>query len=522
MKKVSWLSHDSFRTDLPASAVVFLVALPLCLGIALASDAPLFAGVVTGIVAGVLVGVLSGSELSVSGPAAGLTVIVAAGIGKTGGYENFLVAVVLAGLLQIAFGLMRWGFFATIFPNSVIKGMLTAIGITIVLKQIPHALGGAGGIESDTEWWSFVGNDTLAGSILNAFSNLTPGAPLICIGTLACLLLWESGPIRRHAWLSKIPGPLLGVAFGVLTNQLFHVAAPSLALGDMNGHLVELPVLDSWGALMRELRFPNWSAIGSSAVWTVAMTIAAIASIETLLCLESTDRMDPQRRTSDTNRELLAQGVGNTVAGLLGGIPMTSVIVRSSANIYAGARTRLSAILHGVFLLVSVVALARVLNEVPLASLSAILFMVGAKLARPATFRAVWHSGFDQFVPFAVTIVSILMTDLLKGVLIGTGVGLGYALKKSWDVAVAEERHGDYLDVRLLGDVTFVHKMRLQRVLAGADPSLHIRIDGSKAKVDQDILELLQVHREKARDRGVRMELSGFDPAALAAVQFGH
>jgi MFS superfamily sulfate permease-like transporter len=455
--------------------------------------------------------------LSVSGPAAGLTVIVAAGIAQAGSYEAFLTSVVLAGLLQMGFGLLRWGFFATVFPNSVIKGMLTAIGITIFLKQIPHALGGAGGMASDVEWWSIVGNDSLAADIARAVTHVTPAAPIICLGTLAVLFAWEMGPIRRHPLLSKVPGPLLGVAIGVVLNEIFHHAVPTLALGDDRGQLVALPVLDSFDALWKQLRFPDWSYVSTPAAWATAATLAAIASIETLLCLESTDRMDPERRTSDKNRELLAQGIGNVTAGMLGGIPMTSVIVRSSANIYAGARSRWSAIFHGGLLLVSVVMLAGVLNQVPLASLSAVLLVIGAKLARPATFRDAWRSGHDQFVPFVTTVVAILATDLLKGVLIGTGVGLGYALKKSWEVAVREERRGDRLEIRLLGDVTFVHKVRLERALQSAPSRTRVVVDGTQATIDQDIRELLRNQQEKAQDRGVSLELLGFEPDAFEA-----
>lgn len=380
----------NLRYDFPASIVVFLVALPLCLGIALASDAPLFSGVITGIIAGLVVSLLSGSELSVSGPAAGLTVIVATGIHSVGGFDAFLVAVVLAGVFQLALGLLRAGAIASLFPLSVIKGMLVAIGITIILKQIPHALGGVGAFESDMDFVHWFGKDSTVGTLISAVTHLKGSVVLISLSSIALLLLWDTKGIKNHPFFSRVPGPLVAVIFGALVNQIFVAGFPNLALHAADGHLVQLPVLSSPAAILGELRFPDFSAISKYSVWVLALTLAAVGSIETLLCIESTDRIDPLKRVSNPNRELLAQGTGNLLAGLIGGIPMTSVIVRSSANIYAGARSRYSSFMHGALLLISALALSWFLNHIPLASLAAVLIMVGYKLASPELFKKMW------------------------------------------------------------------------------------------------------------------------------------
>jgi MFS superfamily sulfate permease-like transporter len=501
----------NLRYDFPASIVVFLVALPLCLGIALASDAPLFSGVITGIIAGMVVSMLSGSELSISGPAAGLTVIVAGGIKSVGGFDAFLAAVVLAGAIQIALGFLRAGAIASLFPLSVIKGMLVAIGITIILKQIPHALGGFGAFESDMDFinW-FGGRDTTIGLILSSVVNLKASVVLISLVSMSLLLLWETPAIKNNKLLSRVPGPLVAVIFGAAVNQLLNFGFPGLALHAADGHLVQLPVLSSPAAVLNELRFPDFSALLNQNVWVLAATLAAVGSIETLLCIESTDRIDPLRRVSNPNRELLAQGTGNMLAGLVGGIPMTSVIVRSSANIYAGARTRISGFLHGLLLLISVLSLSVFLNHIPLASLAAVLIMVGYKLASPSLFKKMWKGGIEQFAPFAVTILAILSLDLLKGVLIGAAIGLIFVLRAGYSSALMVIREGNDVLFRFTKDVTFIHKVKLRKELAALEPGMHVIFNANRATyIDNDILQMLTEFRETAASRELDVEMDG-------------
>lgn len=503
---------NNLRYDLPAGLVVFLVALPLCLGIALASEAPLFSGVITGIVAGMVVGTLSGSQLSVSGPAAGLTVIVASSIHTLGGFEAFLCAVVLAGAFQVVLGLCHAGLLAGLFPLSVIKGMLVAIGLTIILKQIPHAVGGQGDFDDEMGFWHLTGQDNAVGEIARALYNISPSATIICISSLILLIYWESDMAKRHKYLSLVPGPLVTVVLGAFINQFFHLNFPGLGLKAEDGHLVQLPHLDSFAALVNELKFPAWEVLSKKAVWIAALTIAAVGSVETLLCIESTDKMDPFRRTSNNNRELLAQGTGNILAGLIGGIPMTSVIVRSSANIYAGARTRMSAIFHGLILLLCVFLIPHLLNLIPLASLAAVLLVVGYKLAHPSLFKKMFALGADQWVPFVVTVIAILMTDLLTGVFIGLVVGLGVVLKTSYYSAFQLIRDGNDALIRFTKDVTFVHKVKLKRMFTELKPHSKVVIDGHRAMfVDYDILELIEDFAASAADRSIQVEIRNLD-----------
>ncbi len=404
-------SLASARRDVPAGIVVFLVALPLCLGIALASGAPLPAGLISGVVAGLLVSLLSGSELSVSGPAAGLTVIVAGGIAQLGSFEALTVAVVLSGLFQLVFGALRAGVIGDYIPHSVIKGMLAAIGVVIILKQIPHALGQDRDFLGDEMFLQPDQMNTLT-ELWAAFSAPSPGAILISAVGLAVLILWERPVVRRRIGrLGVLPGPLLSVVAGTALNEAFGAWHPAWQLTAAKDHLVELPVPESFAVFLAMFRMPELSVLGRLDVWVIAITIALVGSIETLLCIEATDKLDAEKRISDTNRELVAQGVGNVVCGLLGGLPMTSVIVRSSANVYAGGRSRLSSFVHGVALLIAATMLAPLLNRVPLAALASILFVVGYKLASRRIIGEMWAKGWTQFLPFAVTLVAIVATD---------------------------------------------------------------------------------------------------------------
>lgn len=498
----------NLKHDLAASIVVFLVALPLCLGIALASDAPLLSGILTGIVGGIVVGIFSGSEVSVSGPAAGLTVIVATGISKLGNYETFLTAVLLSGVIQIIFGLLRWGFLAVLFPYSVIQGMLSAIGITIILKQLPHALGGFGHFESDMGFWEWFGKNNTPHELWAAFLSLKFSIIGIALLSLGILILWEKPKLKKIPLVRNIPGPLAAVGLAILVNQLFHAGFPDLALHASDGHLVTLPLFNSIFDMFSEFKFPDFASLKSQQVWIVALSIAAVGSIETLLCIESTDKLDPLRRVSNPNQELFAQGIGNIVCGLIGGIPLTSVIVRSSANIYAGGRTRVSAILHGVILLLSVLFLGSILNLIPLAALAAILLMVGYKLAHPNNFRQMFLKGADQFFPFILTIIAILFTDLLKGIIIGFGVGIIFVIKASFYSAIRVVHDGKDTLFRFTKDLTFIHKIRLRSELLKIPDGSRVYFDGSRAIfIDSDAYEMIRDFSETAKARDIKVEL---------------
>ena len=413
------------KSDLPASIVVFFVALPLCLGIALASGAPLFSGIIAGIVGGIIVGMASGSPLGVSGPAAGLAVIVFGAISTLGSWETFLTAVVIAGLIQLALGFFKAGFIAYFFPTSVIKGMLTGIGLLIILKQIPHALGYDFEFEGTDSFFTNDGENTFS-IIMKAWDLLTPGALLISAISLALLVLWDKVLSKKHRIFQLLQGPIVVVLLGILFNYLFQNRILEFTLSP--DQVVTLPVATSVSAFFSQFSFPDFSQLTNIEVYKVAVVMAIVASLETLLCAEATDKLDPYKRVTPTNRELKAQGLGNVVSGLLGGLPVTQVVVRSTANISFGAKTKLSAIMHGFFLLISVITISSLLNMIPLASLAAVLIMVGYKLAAPSLFKKMYALGWEQFVPFITTIVVMLFTDLLTGIAIGMVMGVFFTL----------------------------------------------------------------------------------------------
>jgi MFS superfamily sulfate permease-like transporter len=386
---------------------VFFVALPLCLGIALASGAPLFSGLIAGIVGGVIVGSLSGSKIGVSGPAAGLAAIVLTAIGTLGGYENFLVAVVLGGIIQIVFGILKAGIIGYYFPSSVIKGMLTGIGLIIILKQIPHFFGYDANPEGDFAFFQIDGENTFS-EILKTFNNISLGATIIGVIALSILLLWSNVVSKKGKIFQLIQGPLVAVVAGIV---YFFMTESNSKFGISAEHLVSVPVPDNFDSFIGQFSFPNFGAITNPDIWVVAFTIALVASLETLLCVEATDKLDPRKNVTPTNRELLAQGTGNIISGMIGGLPITQVIVRSSANIQSGGRSKLSAIIHGFFLLISVILIPTLLNKIPLSVLAAVLLIVGYKLAKPALFKKMYDLGWKQFVPFTVTVLGIVFID---------------------------------------------------------------------------------------------------------------
>ncbi|GLU43373.1 SulP family inorganic anion transporter [Allomuricauda sp. NBRC 101325] len=493
------------KNDLPASIVVFFVALPLCLGIALASGAPLFSGLIAGIIGGIVVGALSGSQIGVSGPAAGLAAIVLTAIGTLGGYENFLVAVVLGGIIQFIFGILRAGIIAYYFPSSVIKGMLTGIGIIIILKQIPHFFGYDSDPEGDWAFFQVDGQNTLS-EIINTINFISPGATLIAIIALAILILWSTILSKKSKIFELVQGPLVAVVIGIV---YYVFTQDHDTLGISNEHLVKVPVPDSFESFLGFFSFPNFSAITNMQVWITAFTIALVASLETLLCVEATDKLDPMKRTTPTNRELMAQGVGNTLAGLVGGLPVTQVIVRSSANIQSGGKTKLAAIIHGFFLLISVILIPTLLNKIPLSVLAAILFVVGYKLAKPSLFKTMYQAGWKQFVPFIVTVVGIVFTDLLVGISLGLLVGIFVVLFKSYQnshfLHIEDQGNGAHnIKMTLAEEVTFFNKGAILKELDSLPENSYLTLDVRKTKyLDNDIVEILEDFSSKAKNRNI-------------------
>jgi MFS superfamily sulfate permease-like transporter len=508
-KIIKGLTLRYLKNDLPAGLVVFLVALPLCLGIALASGAPLFSGIITGIVGGTIVAVASGSSLSVSGPAAGLTVIVHHAITELGGYEIFLVAVVLAGVLQIGLGYLKAGIIGYYFPSNVIKGMLAAIGIILILKQIPHAVGYDVDNEGDFDFIQADGENTFS-EILTSVNHLHPGAVIIALVSLFILILWDRLASKKFEFFKVVPGALLAVIVGIVMNEVFRVTVPVLHLSGEK--LVQLPVASSALGFIGQFASPDFSALGDIRIYIVALTIAIIASLESLLSVEATDKLDPYKRNTPANRELKAQGLGNVVSGLIGGLPLTAVIVRSSANVNAGAKTKLSSFFHGSLLLGSVIALPGFLNRIPLACLAALLLVVGYKLARISLFKSMYKLGWDQFLPFIVTVIAIQFSDLLRGIGIGMAVSVFFILRNNYKrghFSHKEEHHeGEKIRIQLAEDVTFLNKGNIALTLDQLPENSSVLIDGSKSHfIDMDVLEMLHDFKSTAKLKKIRLEL---------------
>lgn len=497
--------RQNLKHDLPAGVVVFLVALPLCLGIALASGAPLFAGIISGMIGGLLVSWLSGSQLSVSGPAAGLTVIVFNAIEKLGSFHSFLLAVVVAGVIQLVLGFLRAGTIGAYFPSAVIKGMLAAIGLILIMKQIPHAVGYDADFEGDEAYMPADAGFTVA-EIFKSFHTLSPGPLIVSVVSILILVIWDTALFKRNRFLSLVPGPLMAVLWGLVFNLMTQNSDAGLAIKSF--HLVSLPVVEGFRSFIGQFAAPDFSQIANPEIYSIALTLAVIASLETLLSLEATDKLDPLRRVAPTNRELKAQGVGNLVSGMLGGLPMTAVIVRSSANINAGGRTNLACFLHGVLLLLSVLFLSRYLNMIPLACLASILLLTGYKLAKPSLMVEMYRKGMNQFAPFVITVIAILVTDLLKGMAIGVVCGLFFVLKANFHAAITLTQDGRNYLLRLQKDVSFLNKALLRNYLGGIEENSSLLIDGSRAQfIDQDILETLQDFVNAAGDSNISVEV---------------
>lgn len=505
------LKLESIGRDVSAGLVVFLVAMPLCLGVALASGVPFTSGLLAGIIGGIVVSWASGSALSVSGPAAGLTVIVLNAVASLGSLERFALATVMAGVLQLVFGWLGAGVVAAFFPVAVIRGMLAAIGLVLIMKQVPHAAGYDADYEGDE---SFLQGDmhTTFSEIFYSLGALSPTAIMISLLSLLILLLWEGPWRQRSRYLRYLPGPLLVVIAGTLIQQAAMLYMPGYAL--QPEHLVTLPVMATPLDFLQTLRMPDWNGLSDWPVYQVAFTLAVVASIETLLSIEAVDRIDPRRRITPPNRELKAQGLGNILSGLLGGLPITSVIVRSSANVNAGGDSRLSSFVHGLLLLVSTLFLAAELNHIPLSCLAAILLQTGYKLCHPKVWREMIAKGHSQLVPFVTTIVAILLTDLLKGMLVGVAVGLYFVIRTNFNAAIALTRHDHNYLLKLRKDVSFLNKSLLRQLLLEVEHGSHLIIDGTRAHfVDSDIRDMLQEFCESAGEKRIAVELRGISLA---------
>ncbi len=508
-KKINLFAN--LKSDFSSGLVVFLVALPLCLGIALASGAPLFSGIISGIVGGIVVGYLSQSHLSVSGPAAGLTAIVLTSISDLGAFNIFLTAVLLAGIIQLALGFLKAGSISNYFPTNVIEGMLAGIGVIIILKQVPHAFGYDKDYEGDESFTQLDGQNTFS-ELFNILDKVTIGAIVIAVISLLILILWNKVDVLKK--LKLIPPALVAVVVSILLNEYFIQTGSSLAIS--KEHLVNLPIPSSLDEFKNIIVLPDFTAVTNSKVWVVAITIAIVASIETLLCIEAADRMDKLRRYTDTNVELKAQGIGNIISSLLGGLPMTSVVVRTSANSDAGAKSKMSTIIHGVMLLVSVLGIPVLLNKIPLATLAAVLLMVGYKLARPSVFIHFWQKGKYQFVPFIATFGAVVLTDLLKGVALGIFISIISILrgniKRAYEFRKEEYNEGDIIHIELAQEVSFLNKAAIKSTLYSIPEGSKLVIDASKTiYIAHDVQDLIKEFKTiRAKEENINVKLVGF------------
>ena len=497
---------DSLKADVPASIVVFFVALPLCLGIALASGAPLLSGLIAGVIGGVVVGILSGSNLGVSGPAAGLAAIVAAAITELGSFEVFLVAVVLAGLIQILFGILRFGIIGYFFPNSVILGMLSGIGIIIILKQIPHLFGYDSEPMGADEFVETSGENTFS-AISHILGNIGPGSIIIGILGLALILFWDTILAKKSKIFTVIQGPIIAVLVGTIIKLIFDNS--DIAVRDI--HLVSIPVVSSLSDLKGFLTFPDFSAIRNPRVLTIAFTLALIASLETLLSVEATDKLDPAKNVTPTNRELFAQGMGNILSGLIGGLPLTQVIVRSSANLQSNAKSKLSAIIHGLLLLLAVLALPKILNHIPLSVLAAVLIVVGYKLAKPSLFKKMWAKGWTQFVPFVATIAVIVAKDLLWGILAGLFIGVVVIMVKSYQNSLflnVDKANDKLVKMTFAEEVTFLNKGAIAKQLKSLQKDITLELDVRNSKyIDSDVIDILDDFVVQSKNKNITVHL---------------
>jgi MFS superfamily sulfate permease-like transporter len=508
-KKINLFAN--LKSDFASGLVVFLVALPLCLGIALASGAPLFSGIISGIIGGIVVGYLSNSHLSVSGPAAGLTAIVLTAITDLGSFNAFLLAVLLAGVIQLVLGFIKAGTISNYFPTNVIEGMLAGIGVIIILKQIPHAFGYDPDFEGDESFFQLDGQNTFS-ELLHVFDHIQLGAVIVALISLLILILWDKIDFLKN--IKLIPAALVAVIVSILLNELFIKTGNSLAISKQ--HLVNLPVPSNFSELKQIIITPDFTAITNSKLWIVAVTIAVVASLETLLCIEAADRMDQLKRYTNSNNELKAQGIGNILSGLLGGLPMTSVVVRTSANNVAGAKSKMSTIIHGLFLLVSVLSIPFILNKIPLSTLAAILLLVGYKLANPKIIKHFWEKGKYQFVPFIATFAAVVVTDLLKGVALGMIISVIFVLKgnmkRAYIFRKEEYKDGDIIHIDLAQEVSFLNKAAIKETLQNIPEQSYVIINASNTVyISHDILAMItEFAMITSKELSIDVKLEGF------------
>lgn len=511
-KKINLFAN--LKSDFASGLVVFLVALPLCLGIALASGAPLFSGIISGIIGGIVVGYLSQSHLSVSGPAAGLTAIVLTAITDLGSFNAFLLAVLIAGLIQLILGFIKAGSISNFFPTNVIEGMLAGIGVIIILKQIPHAFGYDPDFEGDESFFQTDGQNSFT-ELFHVLNHVQLGSIVIALVSLAILILWNKFEVLKK--IKLVPPALVAVIVSILLNEFFIQSGSSLAIA--KNHLVSLPVPTTFEEFKNIIVTPDFGAITNTKVWIVAVTIAVVASIETLLCIEAADRMDLQKRYTNTNVELKAQGIGNIISALLGGLPMTSVVVRTSANNAAGAKSKMSTIIHGVLLMASVLAIPTILNKIPLATLAAVLLLVGYKLANPKTIKHFWEKGKYQFVPFIATFVGVVFTDLLKGVALGMIISVIFILrgnmKRAYNFRKDEYKDGDVIHIDLAQEVSFLNKSAIKETLASIPGNSKVIINASDTVyIAHDVLDLIKEFKKiKSKEENIKVKLVGFKKA---------
>ena len=512
MKKAKNL-FGGIKENFPSGMVVFLVALPLCLGIALASGAPPLSGIIAGIVGGIVIGTVSNSNISVSGPAAGLAAIVLASITELGSFELFLTAGLIAGIIQLVLGFVKAGSISNYFPNSVIEGMLAGIGVIIILKQIPHALGyDKDSFSSEVVFQNGYTLENISNYIGGVLSAIHPGAVVITLISLGIILAWDKVPTLKK--LKLLPGALVAVATGILMNEIFKITGSSLAITSQ--HLVTLPVPQNAEDFAALVTLPDFAGFLNPRVWVIGATIAIVASIETLLCIEASDRLDNQRRITDTNLELRAQGIGNMVSSIIGGLPITSVAVRSSANANAGATSKISAIIHGILLLICVLSIPFVLNLIPLATLAAVLLLVGYKLASPEKIKHFLKKGLFQYIPFLATVLAVVFTDLLTGVGIGLAIAIFFILqgnmKRAYYFSKEELEEADEVTLKLAEEVSFLNKVAIKKTLKNIQPYSKVTIDAKGTSyITSDVLEMIQDFANiRAKEEDIQVQLIGF------------
>ncbi|GAA4738265.1 SulP family inorganic anion transporter [Flavisolibacter ginsenosidimutans] len=498
-------SLKNLGADLPASIVVFLVALPLCLGVALASNAPLFSGLIAGMVGGIAVGLLSGSQLSVSGPAAGLTAIVAAAILKLPSFEAFLFSVVICGALQLLLGFLKAGVIGDYIPNSVIKGMLAAIGLILILKQLPHLIGYDANPEGEVAFVQ-ANNENTFSAVANALNYITPVAVLIGLAGLTFQFIWEKIVAKKKGFVKLIPAPLVVVLIGIGINEIFRHQGIAYAVDPK--HMVNIPVAQTSREFFSFFTAPDFGVWMNKDIWITGVTLALVASLESLLSIEAVDDLDPYQRVTDKDRELKAQGIGNMLSGLIGGLPVTSVIVRSSANVNAGAKSKMSTVFHGLLLLVSIAFIPALLNLIPKAALAAVLIFTGYKLAKPSLFKLYYKKGWDQFFPFVITILAILLTDLLIGVVIGIGVGIFFVVRSNFKTSVFVVNDQHHYLFRLRKDVSFLNKPIIKNKLEEVPENASVLIDASRADfIDKDVVEVIEHFLVHAPLKNIHVEV---------------